>query len=195
LARESGVFITGPLFVLVGCCAFIGLFPTLISPILTQAILDAAPGLISTNSELVSMTSLGSIQSAAIGLVIVITATALVFRLLLKTHPYATGPTWGCGFAAPTVRMQYTSSSFAQMLVGIFAWALRPHTHLPGRLELFPQRREFQSHVPDTVLEGVLPAFTFSAWLLTWARVFQGGRIHVYLLYIFVTLLVLLICR
>src|SRR5207248_113453 len=88
------------------------------------------------------------------------------------------GGTWGCGYAAPTPRMQYTASSFAQMIVGLFAWALRPRTHKPGDLPLFPQQTSFHSHVPDTVLdEVVLPAFHFGARLLSWFRVFQQGSI------------------
>src|SRR5262249_4729514 len=102
--------------------------------------------------------------------------------------------TWGCGYAAPTPRMQYTSSSFAQMLVGLFAWALRPHTSKPTGLAIFPKKATFQSEVPDTVLDqAVLPTFRFGAWLLGWFRVFQQGSIQTYLLYIFLTLVALLL--
>ena len=93
--------------------------------------------------------------------------------------------------------MQYTSSSFAQMLVGLFAWALRPRTHEPTAPALCSHRRpSFHSEVPDTVLdEAVLPAFRFGAWLFSWFRVFQQGSIQTYLLYIFVALIALLLWR
>ena len=84
--------------------------------------------------------------------------------LRLRRGVVASGATWGCGYVAPTPRMQYTSSSFAQMLVGLFAWALRPRTHRPRDLPLFPRKTDFHSEVPDTVLdEAVLPAFRFGA--------------------------------
>ena len=68
--------------------------------------------------------------------------------------------TWGCGYLAPTSSMQYTSSSFAQMLVGLFGWVLRPRSHGPANLPMFPRQAEFHSDVPDAVLdEAVLPAF------------------------------------
>ena len=54
-------------------------------------------------------------------------------------------------------RMQYTSSSFAEMLVGLFGWALaaeRPRAD--GPRGLFPAKGHFTSHVPDTVLDRVL---------------------------------------
>jgi hydrogenase-4 component B len=92
--------------------------------------------------------------------------------------------------------MQYTSSSFAQLLVGLFAWALRPRSRRPTGLPLFPQKAAFQSEVPDTVLdEAVLPAFRFGGWLFSWFRVLQQGSIQTYLLYIFIALIVLLLWR
>ena len=108
----------------------------------------------------------------------------------------AKSETWGCGYLAPTPRMQYTSSSFAQMLVELFGWALRPRTHRPGELSLFPRKTAFHSAVPDTVLdEAVLPALRFGAWLFSWFRVFQQGSIQTYLLYIFLALIALLLWR
>lgn len=90
--------------------------------------------------------------------------------------------------------MQYTSSSFAQMLVGMFAWVLRPRTHRTIDLPLFPQHADFHSDVPDAVLdEVVLPSFQFGAWLFSWFRVFQQGNIQAYLLYIFLALIILLL--
>jgi hydrogenase-4 component B len=92
--------------------------------------------------------------------------------------------------------MQYTSSSFAQMLVELFRWPLRPRTHQPKDLPLFPTKAEFHSTVPDAVLdEAVLPAFGFGAWLFSWFRVFQQGNIQAYLLYIFLVLIALLLWR
>jgi hypothetical protein len=43
--------------------------------------------------------------------------------------------------------------------------------------------------------EAVLPSFRFGAWLMSWLRVFQGGTIQTYLLYIFLALLALLLWR
>jgi hydrogenase-4 component B len=89
--------------------------------------------------------------------------------------------------------MQYTASSFAQMLVALFGWALRPRRHRPAELPLFPKTAQFHSHVPDVVLdEAVLPAFRGAAWLFGWCRVFQQGSIQTYLLYMFVAVIALL---
>jgi hydrogenase-4 component B len=92
--------------------------------------------------------------------------------------------------------MQYTSSSFAQMLVRLFAWALVPRTRRPHRLGLFPAKSEFHSEVPDAVLDrAVLPGARLGAVLLAGLRVIQQGSVQAYLLYIFVTLVLLLLWR
>jgi hydrogenase-4 component B len=194
-AHESGLSMIGPMSVLVVCCFFIGLAPTLIAPVIGQGVSAWAPELSGVGPRLTSMAELNWISAMAVALVALLALTSVGLRKQLQNSVVATGPTWGCGYAAPTPRMQYTSSSFAQMLVELFAWALRPRTHRPSSLGLFPQRTDFHSHVPDTVLEAVLPAFSATAWLLSWVRIFQQGYIHLYLLYIFMALLVLLLWR
>ena len=73
---------------------------------------------------------------------------------------------------------------------------LRPRTQRPSNLGLFPTPTGFHSAVPDPVLdEAVLPVFHGGAWLFSWFRVFQRGSIQTYLLYIFLTLLALLLWR
>ena len=122
----------------------------------------------------------------------------VLLRRLVRRGPVEVGATWGCGYPAPSVRMQYTSSSFAQMLVRLFAWVLMPRIRKPKarRLALFPEKSGFHSEVPDAVLDrGVLPAFRVGAWLLSRLRVLQRGNVQAYLLYIFLALLALLVWR
>jgi hydrogenase-4 component B len=186
----------GPMAVLVACCFLIGLAPLLTIPVLEKAVAVWSPGLTDAGPHLATLAPFGWITVVGCGLIAALVVTGAMLRLRLRHSPVAEGATWGCGYVAPTPRMQYTSSSFAQMLVGLFRWALRPRTHKPKNLPLFPHKAEFHSAVPDTVLdEAVLPAFRFGAWLFTWFRVFQQGSIQTYLLYIFLALIVLLLWR
>jgi hypothetical protein len=90
--------------------------------------------------------------------------------------------------------MQYTSSSFADWLVRLFRWALFPVKAAPRMSGLFEQRAHFHSHVPDTVLDRLLlPALRVGAWLLSFARYFQRGRMQLYLLYVALMLVFLLL--
>jgi hypothetical protein len=89
--------------------------------------------------------------------------------------------------------MQYTSSSFAAWTVAFFGFALRPRVHRPDISRLFPREARFESHVGELVLDRVLaPAFAAAAWLASWGRWLQKGRIQLYLLYVAATLVFLL---
>ena len=117
----------------------------------------------------------------------------------LRARTRRAGPpveTWGCGYTAPTARMQYTASSFAGELVGLFAWALRPRQHAPRLTDPFPARAAFHSHVPDVVLDRALrPLFTLAGKVSVWLRPIQQGSVHLYLLYILGALVALLLWR
>jgi hypothetical protein len=104
------------------------------------------------------------------------------------------GLTWDCGYAAPSSRMQYTSSSFAETLVGFFSWALRPNVHFNAPAGLFPAPAAFHTLVADTVLErAVLPVTRVGARTLRWFRWVQHGNVQLYVVYVLATLVVLML--
>jgi hydrogenase-4 component B len=193
-AHESPLSMLAPMGVLVACCFLIGLAPFLFAPILQQGVAAWAPDLKDAGPRLATLAPLEWITVMALLLNVAGLLGGAVLWTRLGRSVVETSDTWGCGYVAPTPRMQYTSSSFAQMLVGIFGWVLRPRTHRPKELPLFPQPTDFHSDVPDTVLDDlVLPSFHFAARLFSWFRLFQQGNIQIYLLYIFLALVALLL--
>ncbi len=195
-AHESPSSMLGPMGVLAACCFLIGLVPFLIAPFLQEGIGAWAPDLKDTGPLLTMLAPLESTAAMGLFLSVTVLLGGVVLWILLRRGVVDEGATWGCGYVAPTPRMQYTSSSFAQMLVGMFGWVLRPRTLQPTNLPLFPRVADFHSDVPDVVLDDVvLPTFRFGAWLFSWCRVFQQGNIQFYLLYIFLALIALLLWR
>ena len=192
-AHESGLTMIGPMSVLVACCFLIGLAPTCVTPVLAQAVTAWAPELGDVGPQLTALAPLDWISVMTLVLVAALAVTGLLLRVRLRTSIVDSNSTWGCGFTAPTPRIQYTSSSFAEMLVGLFGWALRPRTLRPKIVALFPQRTDFHSEILDPVLdEAVVPTFRYAAEKFSWFRIFQQGNLQAYLLYIFVALLALL---
>ena len=184
---------TGAMGILAGLCILIGLLPfaavELVEPVL-GSIYPAQGALlpsIQTTAQLYGLS-----LAAALLLSLIIGLAAWYFRCISGKPKGVTG-TWDCGYAAPTPSMQYTASSFAEMLVGIFGGILRPERHLPEIKGLFPGRSAFESHVPEVVLEnGILPFFSFIDRYLATIRRLQNGQLNHYILYIFVALIVLL---
>jgi hydrogenase-4 component B len=196
LAHESGPTMITPMFVLVACCLVIGLAPPLVAPMLQQAVVAWSPALGGDATKLADLVPLGWVSAAAIALVVAIAAGWFGLRAILRRSEVGSAVTWDCGYAAPSPTMQYTSSSFAEMLVKLFAWALRPKIHVQAPKGLFDHEGKFHSHVPDTVLDGAIePSIRGFAWLLSRLRVLQAGSIQLYLVYIFIVLVVLLLWK
>jgi hydrogenase-4 component B len=195
-AHESPPSMLASMAVLVAGCALVGLAPLLVAPILGQGIAAWSPDLPDATARLSTLAPLGWLTVMGLVLTTALGLGGLAWRMRLRRTPLQPAPTWGCGYRGPTPRMQYTSSSFAQLVVGLFAWALRPRLQQPRALPLFPSESRFQSEVRDTVLtEGVLPAFRFAAWLFARFRLLQQGNIQAYVLYIFIALITLLLWR
>ena len=121
---------------------------------------------------------------------------AVVRRRLLSGRKVERAPTWDCGYAACTPRMQYTASSFASPLLLLFRMFLRPRVGLHPPMGLFPKQASFESETPDVFLECLFrPVFAAIAWAASKLRWFQHGRIQLYVLYIALTILVLFIWK
>jgi len=173
-------------------CVGIGALPVLLMPLLDRVIgtwmrLGAAPPSL---AELVPWHVLMAMNAVLVSAVLAV-AFAL-HRRSLRRIP-AQGVTWDCGYARPARTMAYTASSFADLLVSLHAWLLRPRTSRPVSAELFPPVRRYHTSVPEQVLQGVLiPAWAGVRRALMPLRVVQQGRIQQYLMYVLLTLCVLL---
>lgn len=197
-AHESGRCMTGPMLVLASGCIAIGTAPWLAAPLLDQAIGAWIPGSATKPPPaLATLAPLDWVSLGAVALLGLLVLATFWLRSRLARGGATAGPTWDCGYAAPTPRMQYTASSFAQMLDSLFAWVQQPRLHRPpAHQPIFPGRSEFSRHTLDLVLDTVLkPAYRFVARVSSSFRFLQAGNIHAYLFYIVLFLMVLLLWR
>jgi hydrogenase-4 component B len=193
-AHESEVTMTGPMAVLAVCCLFIGLGPTLVAPALQEATASWAATAPGAGQSLTTLAPLAQLSGLSTGLIAAVAVCGLALGWRVRSMARARAETWGCGYAAPAPSMQYTSSSFAQTLVGLFGWVLRPREHRPQVEGYFPEKTHFHSEVPDVVLERLfLPAFRAGARCFSWFYVLHQGNIQAYLVYILVVLFALLL--
>jgi len=79
------------------------------------------------------------------------------------------------------------------MLVGLFDWAVRSRRTVPDVAGPFPSVSQFRSEVPDAILDSVVrPAFGSADRAFARVRGLQRGPVQVYLLYVFATVVLLL---
>jgi len=190
-AREGGPAMLAPMAALAAACLFIGLAAPLVARVLDVAVAAWAPA--EAAPPLNELAPLGWVSGTSAAVLVALAGCAAWLRARVRGSS-AVG-TWDCGYAAPTARMQTSSSSFAGTLVGLFAGALRPEVHTPRIAAPFPAApAAFRSHVPDLVLERIArPGFAFVGSVLARLRPIQRGSVHAYLLYILGTLVALLL--
>ncbi|HUW70397.1 MAG TPA: proton-conducting transporter membrane subunit [bacterium] len=180
------VMMTGPMIALAITCLAIGLVPALFIPAVERAAYGWMPATASGQALLV-LAPVRWLGLAGVGLVALIAMMVLVSRIMLRGKNVRRGPTWDCGYARPSARMQYTGSSLGQSIVGLFSVLLRPRTAPPLISGAMPTATAFESQVPDTVLDkAVVPVFSFLGLQLPRIRFMQQGKLNLYLLYIVV---------
>jgi len=98
---------------------------------------------------------------------------------------------WNCGYPSLTARMQDTAEGFGQPIRHIFASFLRVRRLLPTPDDNLPI---YSSQVEDRTWYALyLPIARAVAWMTEAVALLRRRRIAIYLLYSFVTLLVLIV--
>ena len=196
-AHEAPAAMLWPMALLAAACVAIGLAPAAMLPPLARAAAEwsglPARALEATVAD--TAASATRVSAVALALLLAVGVLWLLRRARLR-RPQPQAETWGCGFTAPTARMQYTGSSFAEMLVQRFLWAFRPHVSLEPPRGIFPQRAAFASEVPDTVLDRwLLPALRAAESLSVRFRARVPAAVHFQALLVLAALVALLAWR
>jgi hydrogenase-4 component B len=187
-------------------CVGLGLAPMMVVPLLDRITgpltgvsisdkvlaLDGwalAPGNVEFSSVSPPILAAMLIACAFVGLLL-----AYVFGGRLVKRWYKT---WGCGLNL-SPRMEYTPTGFVQPIKRVFSTIYQPTVKLETEFleesHYFAKRRRFESHI-EPVFQRYLydPVVRFFTTMADRLRVIQTGSLHLYLTYIFVTLVVLLL--
>lgn len=189
---EKGPMMLIPMLALAAACIVIGVFPTLFMSMAVKAVASLQLGYGAVPMGPFEQLT-GNITRAA-ALVFTVFFIILALRAVLyKGKTITRSGTWGCGFTRPTVKMQYTGSSYAASILEFFrpvAPLTEDHQKVRGN---FPPQTHYHSHVSDiaelhmgtVVIRPILSLFDKLRWL-------QHGDIHLYIGYILLAIVVLL---
>lgn len=115
-------------------------------------------------------------------------------KIILKNRVTTIAPTWDCGFAKPTARMQYTGSAFIQPLVDFLKPLLGSKKKISDINHLFPTESSFSVETDDVILSRFwTPIFKFFTRLADKAHILQAGYLHLYILIMVIAIVAMLI--
>jgi formate hydrogenlyase subunit 3/multisubunit Na+/H+ antiporter MnhD subunit len=130
--------------------------------------------------------------SPLIVLAVIVAAVLLAIQIVHRHYHgrLVRGPAWDCGFPQQTARMQDTAEGFGQPIRQIFEPFFRMRRELPSPFDKAPRYKvEVDDHFWHVLYAPVAKAVDRLARIV---GNIQQGRIAVYLMYSFLTLLVLL---
>jgi formate hydrogenlyase subunit 3/multisubunit Na+/H+ antiporter MnhD subunit len=192
-AHEAPWIMLAPMIPLLVGCVLIGAWPQVAVGALRSLIEMLAPGAVATALE--AGRELGGVAGVAWLLVSVAGLLGLGLAAVARRRPLTRGATWGCGYASPGPRMATTASGYAeQAQQHLMPGWLRPETRRSGPRGLFPRVARLWQRSLDPVLHRLFEPLAY--WLGDRAvrlRWLQQGRLPIYLLYMFVTCIVLVV--
>ncbi len=132
-----------------------------------------------------------------VALVVLLIPAALLVSIGTKRFGRRRGPVWDCGLPGLTGENEYTATAFSKALRMVFSVLYKPRREIQAVFDVspyFPKEIRFESEIEPTFEKRLYAPlqeliFTVSEKM----RAIQAGSIHVYLAYIFITLILLLL--
>ncbi|HKK99761.1 MAG TPA: proton-conducting transporter membrane subunit [Desulfotignum sp.] len=189
---ETGPTMLGAMGVLAGICIVVGVFPGWFFNLVLSAVSALNLGYERIPQAPFAQIA-GHITLGALVIVVLVLVVAVLRLLFYRSKPVSRSGTWGCGFTRPTVKMQYTGSSYAFDIIQFFRPAApleENHVPIAGR---FPAGTSYDSRVHDIAERYMEPAVVRPVqFVFDRLRWIQHGDIHLYIGYILLAIVLLL---
>jgi hydrogenase-4 component B len=189
--HEAGSSMLFPMALLAGLCLLGGIFPQLFLGLIKPVVSAFTPA-----GAALPQLPIQPLWFTVSALSLLLLA-ALIFAFLRRREsllPAGSGPTWGCGYLQPSGRIQYTASSFGAMFGSVAAPLIRSRIRRSAIAGVAPAAATLSYLPEETVLYRViLPVLSLVGKGFAFLRRLQHGEVQVYILYVFVTLVLLMV--
>jgi formate hydrogenlyase subunit 3/multisubunit Na+/H+ antiporter MnhD subunit len=198
-ARDAGLWERAGLAWLAGACIVLGLAPSAVILLLdrvTTPLVGFAIGSAPQRAGWLLLAPAGAERASYAPLVFLLGIAAAVLVTFVAVRKLYHGrvrraPAWDCGYPAQTPRMQDTAEGFGQPIKQIFEPFFRIRRHVPSAFDAQPY---YAATTEDRFWHWLyLPVARLNQRVSAWVAKLQHGRIYLYLLYSFATLLALLL--
>jgi len=180
-------------------CFVLGLFPTSFLLMLNRVAISLTghglrEGAVQSNwLWLVPIESERASYSPIVFLIVIVSVTLLTFIVVRRFYHgrLRYSDAWGCGYSELTARTQDTADAFGQPIRHVFGPLYLMQRHMPAADDAAPK---FSLKIEDRHWYWLyLPVARLAEYVSSKIALLQQGRISIYLLYSFVTLIALLV--
>lgn len=163
----------------------IGLAPKFFIGALNGALRQLVGNQLATGEALpTSFTTLNAIGIYMLMFVAIVAVVYAIRRWLTSRLPESKGETWGCGYLAPTPKIQYTASSFVRSYRRLAKSVLQVKKHKIDVEGIFPGKAEYATEALDRTETGLIikPLRLFRRIIGKFSFL-QNGRLQFYIFY------------
>jgi hydrogenase-4 component B len=186
--REVSLGMRLPQYFILFIMLSIGLFPQFYFSIVNEILLRFIPAASVTSNLIPSslLNSISSIGKFSMLFILLLLVIYVVRKSLSRTRQISRSTTWGCGYAAPNARMQYTGKSFSKSLGKLLNFIILEKKKYKeiAAAEIFPAERKHSSHYNDffvtRIFNGIVDRLLYS---MNYFQFIQNGKIQMYILY------------
>ena len=198
-AQDAGAWERAGLLWLAAACVLLGLVPMAVITLLDNVTVPLVGYAIGGNAGRTGWLLLAPVGADRasygpllflLGITGAVLITFVAVRMLYHGRVRRAAP-WDCGYPALTPRMQDTAEGFGQPIKQIFEPFFRIRRHMPGAFDAQPY---YSATTEDRLWYWLyLPVARLNHRVGAWVARLQHGKIHLYLLYSFATLIALLL--
>ncbi len=191
-ASEAGSLMIVSQLILAALCLLIGIWPDYF--IQAAFLASQAIPLIADFETIQFMPLMTNIARTSALFLLLFIIVAIIRKLFYVGKKITRAGTWGCGFTQPSVRMQYTGTSYADTMVSFYRPLILLQKKYSGIRKIFPGKTTYSSYVHDTSEIGlnffIVRPILFILAKLRWI---QHGNIQLYIGYIVLAIVAMLL--
>lgn len=192
--KEAGFLKLLPMYAVVILIMIIGLFPKIFIVALSKPLGLFINDMAFTNYSIIQpiTETLTMIGVYAMVFLLLIGLIFFIRKKIIINKPQTFNTTWGCGYVAPTIKMQYTASSFVRAYRKLAEPIFSIHKKKKEIIGIFPKAGGQETHPYDLVEKWLIdyPLNGIKSFLNRFVFL-QNGNLQFYILYgiVFITLI------
>ena len=195
--KERSPFQLAPLYFIVTLIVTIGLFPKLFLDLLVKPVqlFTGLKQLPFASFQGNGIEILQAVSQSGLYLILIVLILWIVRKLVLRKRTSTISSTWGCGYIAPTAKIQYTGSSFSKTYSKLFGMIFQINKREKEINGVFPTHAYLETNTYDKIEKWLIdyPNINLRHFLGRFLFI-QNGRVQSYVAYgiVFVVFILLL---